>query len=174
MEEWKPIFAFPNYVVSSLGRVMNQDTGKLMTQNKTQFGLPYVGLTKSKVQFRRLVVVLVANAFVPLPTHRNLEVLQTFDTPINLDGDRTNNRSDNLAWRPRWFAIMYHKQFHNNERGFNVPIYEVNTGEEFNTSWEAAIKYGLIDKEILLASINRTYVWPTFQQFNTIDADIIS
>ena len=53
-------------------------------------------------------------------------------------------------------------------QGFSVPIVETHTGEEFPTSWDAAIKYGLIDRDILLAIQNKTFVWPTYQFFKTI------
>lgn len=134
-----------------------------MTQLRNQHGVTHVGLTKNRVQYRRSVTLLVATAFLAE------FYKETFDAPINLDGDRSNNRVENLVWRPRWFAVKYHQQFKDNtRRGFLTPIRETKTGEEFESSWEAAIKYGLLDREILLATINNTYVWPTYQRFQTI------
>lgn len=159
-EDWRAIPEFPNYSVSTEGRIQNTETGRFMAQVLNQRGMLNVGLTKNFVQHRRSVPLLVAQAFLPQVDH--------FDTPINLNGDRLNNRVGNLLWRPKWFAIRYIQQFYNGRRGFNVPIVELQSGEEFETSWIAATKYGLIDREILIATTQRTYVWPTYQMFRVI------
>lgn len=161
---WEPIPEFPGYSVSEKGEVRNDDTDRVLTPTPNQHGVAQVGLMKDRVQYKRGVALLVAQAFVEQPA-------DTFNTPINLNGDRMDNHADNLMWRPRWFAITYHRQFHNDLRGFRRPIEEINTGEEFETSWDAAVKYGLIDREIMLATLNRTYVWPTYQEFRVIDDD---
>lgn len=160
---WEVIDDFPNYSVSDEGVVRNEDTGRILTPSPNQHGLMQVGLMRNQVQYKRGVALLVAKVFLPPP------VPDTFNTPINLDGDRTNNHYDNLMWRPRWFAIHYHRQFHNGKRGFSEPIEEINTGEQFRNSLEAAIKYGLLDREIMIATLNRTYVWPTYQEFRLIE-----
>lgn len=159
--DWKPIEEFPGYSVSDTGMVRNDSTDRIMALSPNQHGIMQVGLMRNLVQYKRGVALLVAKAF--------LEPHSVFNTPINLDGDRANNHIYNLAWRPRWFAIMYHRQFFNDKRGFAEPIVETRTGELFESSWEAAIKYGLLDREILIATLNRTYVWPTFQEFRLVD-----
>lgn len=162
MEDWQEIRSFPNYSVSTLGHIRNEKTGRPMALLKNQYGVINVGLTKDRVQCKRSVALLVATAFLP-------NGLDAFDTPINLDGQRSNNRIDNLVWRPRWFATKYFQQFHPNAlRGFPTPIEDINTGEYFETSWKAATKYGLIDRQIFIATINHTHVWPTYQQFRQI------
>lgn len=158
---WKPVPEFPGYSVSEDGRVRNEETNHILTPTKNQHGVAQVGLMLNAVQHKRGVALMVANAFLK-PS------LEAFNTPINLDGDRFNNHVDNLMWRPRWFAITYHRQFHNDLRGFTEPIIEIKTKEVFPTSWEAAIKYGLIDREIFVATSNRTYVWPTYQEFRLL------
>lgn len=163
MDEWKLIPEFPGYLVSRDGRVRNQDSGRILVLTSNQNNVTQVGLMKNSVQHKRGVALLVADAFLPRPDH------EAFNTPINLDGDRGNNHVDNLMWRPRWFAIQYHRQFHNGKRGFNKPVIDVETGERFNTSWEAATKFGLLDREIMIATLNRTYVWPTYQKFRVIE-----
>lgn len=162
MEEWRVIAGFPRYAVSNMGKVRNEDTGRLMVFQQNQHGNIHVGLMAAGRQCKRSVPLLVARAFVPRPIH------QAFDTPINLDGDRWNNASYNLAWRPRWFALKYHHQFHEEPAGFAVPIQEVKSGEIFDNSWHAATKYGLLDREIFTATMNQTYVWPTYQVFRTV------
>lgn len=160
--DWAIISEFPDYSVSDTGQVRNDETGRVLALTRNQHGIIQVGLMRDNRQHKRSVTLLVARAFLPEPTP------ETFDTPINLDGDRSNNSVDNLMWRPRWFAVRYHKQFNSDRRGFNQPIQDLHSGEIFKTSWDAATKYGLLDREIMIATINRTYVWPTYQQFRVL------
>lgn len=160
---WRSIPDFPGYSVSHEGFVRNDDHDRILKPTANQSGVAQVGLTRDKLQYKRGVALLVANAFLPPP------ISEPFNTPINLDGDRFNNHVDNLMWRPRWFAVKYHQQFHNGKLGFRKPIMEVNTKETFPTSWCAAVKYGLLDREIMIATLNRTYVWPTYQEFRLIE-----
>lgn len=160
--KWKKIEDFPDYSVSNTGLVRNDKTDRLITLTRNGSAVIQVGLMKEGLQHKRGVALLVAKAFLTPHPH------QAFSTPINLDGDRSNNSIENLMWRPRWFAMKYHKQFSNDKRGFDEPIMDTKTGERFETSFEAATKYGLIDLEIFLATLNRTYVWPTYQEFRVI------
>lgn len=163
MDDWRYIEDFPGYSVSSTGRVRNDETGRLMALLQNQHGVVNVGLMRKGVQYKRSLALLVCLAYLPAPK------LPNFDTPIHLDGDKSNNDVSNLMWRPRWFAIMYQQQFTNGRRGFSSPVQELATGEIFQSSWEAAIKFGLLDREIMTATLNRTYVGPTFQRFRVID-----
>lgn len=163
MDDWRRILEFPNYLVSSRGEVVNEDTGRYMTLLLNQRGIVHVGLTKGKIQHKRSVSVLVATAFLPPPP------TEAFDTPINLDGERIHNNVENLAWRPRWFARKYFIQFRQTEvPSIVTPIEERKTHECFDTSWDAATTFGLLDREIYIATIQQTYVWPTYQQFRVI------
>lgn len=175
MEHWREIYSFPEYSVSSFGRVRNNHNGHLMTLLRNQQGVVHVGLTKNRIQHRRSVTLLVATAFLPSPPN------ESFDTPIHLDGDRSNNYAINLMWRPRWFAIKYFRQFQETWlRGgkYETPIEEVDSKEYFKSSWEAAIMYGLLVYDVYISTIHHTYVWPTNQRFRTsaqiLSADITS
>lgn len=162
MHEWREIESFPGYSVSNSGLVRNDDTDRIMRLNANQRGIVNVGLMKNGVQHKRSVALLVAEAFIRVRPN------QTFDSPINLDGDRWNCSVQNLMWRPRWFAVKYFQQFVTGPQGFGRPIVERKTGEWFPTSWDAALKYGLLDREIAIAVMNRTYVWPTYQRFRVL------
>ena len=162
MEQWRVIDEFSDYSVSDEGRVRNEETGRVLAQRMNTTGVIYVGLQRGRRQHCRSVPLLVAREF--LPPHGN----SNFDTPINLDGDKWNNRPENLMWRPRWFALKYRLQFHAPPKGFRHPVVEIETGVTFPTSWDAAIKYGLLDLDILVATINRTFVWPTGQSFRVM------
>ena len=105
----------------------------------------------------------MAKAFLP-------EVRGPFDTPINLDGDRHNNRVENLVWRPRWFAIKYNRQFrYPYPNPITMPIVDLKSGEISENSLDCAKRYGLLEDDLVLSILNRTYVWPTYQEFGIFE-----
>lgn len=158
--EWVEIPDFPKYSVNRLGQVQHNRTGKLLRPQINQFGTPYVVLMGEWKHYGRSLALLVATTFIP-------QDREHFDTPINLDGDRFNCAVDNLMWRPRWFAIRYHQQFKVWPRSFiKVPLRQLDDGKVFRDSREVAVRYGLLEDEIFNAIQNRTYVWPTWQQFD--------
>ena len=160
MEEWEPVFGFENYSISNHGRVRNESTGRIMSLTLNGRGIVQAGMVRDSKQHKRSVTVLVAKTFLDPPFP------ETFDTPINLDGDRLNNHVDNLMWRPRWFAYLYHGQFKRRyQHAIRVPIVDMKTGDTFSGSIEACMQYGLLEKELVLSMLNATYVWPTYQQF---------
>jgi len=158
-ELWMPIELFDDYSVSNFGRVRSDKSGRILSLNENQFGVVQVGLMRDGVQYHRSVPLLVAKSFIIQPSG-------PFDTPINLDGDRTNNHVDNLVWRPRWFAVKYNRQFrYPYENPILVPVVDLKTGEVSENSFEAAKRYGLLEQDLVLSILNRTYVWPTYQEF---------
>jgi hypothetical protein len=162
-EYWKDIEHFSEYGVSNYGRIRSNKSGRILSTSPNQFGVVQVGLMKDGIQYHRSVPLLVAKAFLPVRPG-------PFDTPINLDGDRLNNHVDNLVWRPRWFAIKYNRQFRFPYEGrIDRPIVDKKTGEISNNSIECAIRYGLLEEEIVLSIITRTYVWPTYQEFRILE-----
>lgn len=162
-EQWRTIENFPDYSVSNLGNVRTDKTGRILRLNENQFGLLQVGMMRDGTQFHRSVPLLVAKAFLPEPP-------EPFDTPINLNGDRHNNQVDNLAWRPRWFAIRYNQQFRYPYRNSIMsPIIDLKTRELSDNSLECAKKYGLLEEDLVFSILNRTYVWPTYQEFGILE-----
>jgi hypothetical protein len=161
-EEWKSIRNFENYSVSNWGNIRSEKSGRLLTLSQNQFNVVYVGLVHEGVQHHRSVPLLVANAFIE-------RKFDPYDTPINLNGDRFNNHVDNIVWRPRWFAIKYNQQF---KFPYNHPIIhpieDVKTGEVSLDSFDCATRYGLLERDLVLSILNRTYVWPTYQQFRVV------
>jgi NUMOD4 motif len=162
-EEWRKIDRFDGYSVSNYGLIRTDKTGRILALNENQFGVLQVGLMRDGVQYHRSVPLLVAKAFIP----RDKE---PFDTPINLDGDRHNNQVDNLVWRPRWFAIRYNQQFRQPyENPINAPIMDLKTREVSEDSFACAQRYGLLEQDLVLSILNRTYVWPTYQEFGILE-----
>lgn len=163
-ERWRPIRHFPSYSVSDLGQIRNDNTGRILSQSYNQNHVPQVGLMRDGKQFHRSVPKLVALAFIPHP-------LGPFDTPINLDGDRANNRVENLMWRPRWFAVEYNRQFRIPYHDpILYPILEVQEDGEvfYENSFHCATVNGLLEKDVVLSILNNTVVWPTYQAFGVV------
>jgi hypothetical protein len=162
-EEWVPVGGFPGYSVNPLGQVRKDSSGRVLHTRLNQYGVPYVGLMRNWRQCIRSLPRLVATAF--LPTSNVI-----FDTPINLDGDRTNCAVDNLMWRPRWYAIYYVNQFKDRYAyPIEAPVRAIETEEEFVNSLEAACRYGLLEREVVLSVLNKTPTWPTYQMFELVD-----
>jgi len=136
-----------------------------MELRQNQYGVLHVGLWRDDKQHHRSVPLLVAKAFIEKPYPQ-------FDTPINLNGDRTDCRVENLAWRPRWFAVKYNQQFLlGRDPLIHVRIRNTKTGEIHENSWECAIKHGLLEQDLVMSIFNNTYVWPLYVQFKTIQED---
>lgn len=163
MEQWKSIEFFPGYSVSDHGRIRTDKSGRILALNENQFGVVQVGLMREGIQYHRSVPLLVAKAFLPRDA-------APFDTPINLDGDRHNNRVENLTWRPRWFAIKYNQQFRQPyENPIMTRIVDLKTGDVSENSSHCAQRYGLLEQDLVLSILNRTYVWPTYQEFGILE-----
>jgi hypothetical protein len=163
MEHWKTIAEFPRYSVSNHGRVRRNASDRVLAPSENQYGVLQVGLMRDRTQFKRSVPLLVVTAFLPQPSG-------LFDTPINLNGDRTDNRLGNLAWRPRWFAVKYNKQFLEPWHSpIQRPLQDTKTGSVTANSWACFQRYGLLEKDLVLSILNRTYVWPTYQEFRVIE-----
>lgn len=146
MEEWRLLDDYPGYEVSDLGRVRGQliheDDYHMIAIRTNTMGLPFVGLSVRGRQHNRALAPLVAEAFLGPP-------LPPATTPINMDGDRFNCAADNLAWRPRWYAIRYHRQFQEDYvYRIHNPIRNTKTGREFEGSLEAAAFYGILEQDV--------------------------
>ena len=94
MEEWKEIPEFPEYHISSLGRVKSTRFNKeriLTPSSDGQHGYLqiYYGTTKKKFKIHREV----AKAFCPNPENK-----QEID---HINRDKTDNRACNLRWATR-------------------------------------------------------------------------
>lgn len=162
-ERWKKIRGFPGYSVSNTGLIRSDKSGRILSLSENQFGVLYVGMMKDGTQRHRSVALLVAKAYLPRPR-------DAFDTPINLDGDRFNNSVENLAWRPRWFAIKYNQQFRQPYvYGIREPIEDIKTKEVSANSFECAQRYGLLEEDVVLSILNRTVTWPTYQEFRIVE-----
>ncbi len=162
MTEWVNIEPFPRYEVSDEGDVRNTRTQRVLRAKINQQGIVGVGLMREGLQYHRSVPLLVCMSFVP-------RHLPTFDTPINLDGDRQNNYAWNLRWRPRWYAVEYNRQFKEPyPNPINSPIVEKHTRVKFANSWECSVAQGFLERDLVLSILNKTYVWPSYEEFEVL------
>lgn len=162
-EVWKEIPDFPRYAVSNLGRVMNIRTEQLVKAQLNPKGIEYVPLYEDNRSHTRSTKVLVANAFLD---HDEYDP-EIFDTPINKDGDKTNNRVDNLVWRPLWFAIRYSRQF-SAERTMDAdvgPVFDLGTDTEYDNVYVVATRFGLLFRDVHRSVYSESPVFPTGQVF---------
>jgi len=90
MEVYKKIKLYPNYAISSFGKVKNLTTSENMKLRKRDDGYIDVGLTKNGAQKNELLHRLVAKAFCKKQPGE-IEV-------DHLDQNRSNNKSNNLRW----------------------------------------------------------------------------
>lgn len=89
MAEWKQIHNSSRYKVSSEGDVMNVKTGRILKPQRSN-GYLHVVLCEDGRHQSRLVHRIVADEFVP---HK-----QGLDQVNHIDGNKENNRADNLEW----------------------------------------------------------------------------
>ena len=87
-EEWKQIKEFPDYEVSTFGRVRKGDL--ILKTSLTTNGYPRVHLRKDKKDHTLMVHRFVAKAFIPNPNN--------YPVVNHIDGNKTNNNVKNLEW----------------------------------------------------------------------------
>lgn len=162
IEEWASLetLGFPGYELSNSGQVKNT-WGKMLKMSANQEGIVRVGLMKRDEAKQKTVSVLrlVARMFVQGRS-------ATFDTPIQLNGNREDVHVHNILWRPRWFAVKYFRQFtETKEPLFTAKIYDVEDSKEYDDSRAAAMANGLLEEDILLSVANGSPCFPTWQRF---------
>jgi hypothetical protein len=157
--KWKELEEFPGYVVSNLGEFANMRTDREIRPSRTRQGHAKISLYKDGRLVTRSVALLVAEAFVAKADDH-------FDTPIHLNGDLMDCAADNLMWRPRWFAIRFHRQFyleafHDDQR----ERINVKTGEHYASMKELCMREGLYYYDVDKSCYEETFVPITYQEF---------
>ena len=104
-EVWKVSIDFPNYIISSYGRVFSLYQERLLKPYvcpfKGKMDYLYVKLTKCKGQKESIRLhKLVAETFIDNPKHKKIV--------HHIDCNALNNRADNLMW----VTSEEHKELH--------------------------------------------------------------
>lgn len=162
---WEELEEFPDYAISENGDIVNIKTGAPRRVSMNQQGVCKISLYDSGGRLvTKSVALLVANLFV------RRDDRPTFDTPIHLNGDKMNCRADNLAWRPRWFAIKYHKQFRSEHfYAARAVIIDLDTEEVYETVRDACVANGLYYQDVIKSFNEETFCFPTWQNFRLLE-----
>lgn len=167
MERWLEINEFPGYSVSDQGRIKKDFPERIMSVMTNKAGVLMAFLVKEGRQYTRGVAKLVADHFLPHSTDEKA-------TPLHLNGDRLDNRAENLVWRTRAYANMYHRQFEKYRVPYiDHPILETTTGVTYDNSWHAATTLGLIENHIARSyheHEGRGEPYPVLQRYHFRDA----
>ena len=158
-KEWVAVDGFPNYSINAYGDVINESTKRLVQPNRTTRGALKVGLFHGGRQHTRSVKVLVATAFVD-------GMSEEFNTPIQLDNNQDNVQADNLAWRPRWFAWKYTRQFLDCEYWRQEALYlHLRSGVFYRSIYEVGVTYGVLFRDVRNHIWDGTPLFPDWEEF---------
>lgn len=140
MELWLKIGEFPNYEISSNGRVRNSKTSRILKTNVNERGYDCVCLHDKGRQYNKRVHRLVADTFYD-GDHQGLDV-------NHRDGDKLNNHISNLEFCTRSENVQH--AFNNGLKkpSRQIKIRIVETGEVFNSIRECGRALGCNQSDI--------------------------
>jgi HNH endonuclease len=132
-ECWAPIYGFPNYEVSTNGRIYGHYRDVFLIPWVSEWGYYQVGLSNRGEKTNATVHRLVAEAFLPGSNY-------LFEVN-HIDGDKLNNHVSNLEWLTREENMQ-----HAHDTGLITPkrrqVENLDTGEIYSSISEAAQKLG--------------------------------
>jgi hypothetical protein len=164
-ERWRTIHEFPRYEISNKGNVYNTWNRRLMRTSSTTFGHVKITLTDyDGCRYTRSVALLVAQMFVAPPNYLS-------DYLMVLDGDLSHVESDNLAWRPRWFAWKYTRQLKTQQPTHyqNLAVLNLDTGMEYDSIIDAGMTEGLLFENIWESTYTGSETYPHGSRFDIIE-----
>lgn len=166
-EIWKPISGYEGqYEVSNLGNVRSLDRyclgrdgrseihhGRMLKKQKLWNGYLNVDLNNGKKRWHRPVHILVAEAFIgPRPENNDV---------MHIDGDRTNNRAENLCYGTR--AENLHQMYEYGGKLKKLSREDVldimnrlNRGEDYK---DLAKEYGVNNAAVCHIKNKTVYKW---------------
>lgn len=156
---------FPEYVIDESGTIVNINSGLIRKLSRTREGAIKVTLFRDGRPYTKSVALLVAKTWLYNDYDPDI-----FNTPIHLDNDPTNNHVNNLAWRPRWFAVKYQRQYWNEEYRFSrTRVQDTQTGEIYESLIDVCQKYGYLYMDVIRSCTRHEVVFPTWREFCFVD-----
>lgn len=166
-ETLKEIYDFPGYSVARNGSVYNTNylVPRVIRPSLTRQGAVKVTLYKDGQPKTRSLAKIVAEHWLYNDHDPNI-----FDTPIHLDNNQQNNHVDNLAWRPRWFAVKYQQQYWNLEfRNSKTPVVDVQKEEVWPSIMAVCQAYGILFTDVFASCTRGDVVFPTRKIFRFVE-----
>ena len=171
-EEWAEVAEFPQYMISTHGRIKHKDRNNARQVSINNRGFPVVSLRKeNSISYLRQINQLVAAAFLPRPGYNETSV-------IHIDGDLQNCHYTNLRWATRSEAIEWNRMRRAKVNGsrpkFKTPPVRNNwTGAEYDNAYECAIAEGKLESDLVFAieSHMRDSVWDPNEEYCYIPFD---
>lgn len=165
IEDAKTIEGFPDYLIDREGSVYTRASGLRRKASPTQQGAMKITLFRDGRAYTKSLSLLVAKAWL-----YNDHDPEIYDTPIHLDNNPANNHVENLAWRPRWFAVKYQRQYWNEEyRYARTRVQDIKTGEIFNSLLDVCQRHGLLFMDVLRSCARGDSVFPSWKEFRFLD-----
>jgi hypothetical protein len=162
MEAWAFIEEFPMYMISDEGHVYSRRWDREIPTSQNQHGHMKVSLSDYDRGERhdRSVARLVAKAFLTPPN-------SLCDHVAILNGDTTDVRASNLAWRPRWFVWKYSRQLKEEQpvRYYNIHVRNVTSQIGYINIFTAGIQEGLLFEDIWESTFRGSETFPYGQIF---------
>ncbi len=172
-EIWVDIPEFPDYEISSHGNVFSKRTNTQLAPSWNGLGSLKVNFSVNGEKHTQSIKVLVAKAFVELPT--DLYSSQLDLDVINIDGDQQNNHYMNLAWRPHWFAWKYTRQFKDGPLPeYSVYLMNTLTGAVYSSVMNAGVADGVLWEYVYNSAITGRQVYPTGATYVFLDEGTVS
>ncbi|HBB9485582.1 TPA: HNH endonuclease [Escherichia coli] len=148
MERWKLIPDY-DYSISDHGRVRNEQTGYISCGFKNKDGYVKVDLYRNSVKNRKAIHRLVAEAFLPPPTQKQLQwASRTKKKVVHInhkDCNRSNNHYLNLEWNTASENVLYSYSHGNatTNRGAAVLTWEIvrEIRKDYNDNYNDVIEY---------------------------------
>ena len=139
MEVWKTIPGYPDYSVSTYGRVKKNETNKILVLTDDSRGYPALSLRNDSGWHTETVHRLVAENFIPNPCGKT--------TVNHVDGNKRNNHISNLEWNTLSENVKHAydtglKRRPDYAGSPKRPVRIVETGEVFGSIGECARAIG--------------------------------
>lgn len=159
-EVWKNIKGFEKYQISNYGNVKSfcHNREKILKHKIGKFGYHRVTLYGNKKMHYKLVSRLVGFAFI--------ENNNNYPDINHIDGNKSNNRIDNLEWCTKQYnSLHYAKYFrkkrigqdHNRAKLNNEKVLEIRSLKNILSGREISKKFGVTPSTISIIINNKNW-----------------